>query len=49
MLPILDQAVDCVKESMLWFRVEEANQIVVSCMEGDVGGDVVEACVEVLP
>ena len=36
LLPMLDQAVDRVDEAVLGDRVEEANKVIVGCVEGDV-------------
>ena len=49
LLPVLYHGVDCIDQSMLGDRVEEAHQVVVGSVKGDVRWCLSEVAVEVVP
>ena len=49
LLPVLYHGVDCIDQSVLGDRVEEAHQVVVGSVEGDVCRCLSEVAVEVVP
>ena len=48
LLPALGQAVDRADEAVLGDRIEEANKVIVGCVEGDVHRDLGEIGVKAL-
>ena len=49
LLPVVNHGVDCIDQAMLGNRVEEAHQIVIGGVQGDVRGSICEVAVEVVP
>ena len=49
LLPVVNHGVNCVDQSMLGNRVEEADQVVVGGVQGDVCWGLGEVAVEVVP
>ena len=49
LLPVVDKRVNCINESVLWDRVEEADQVIIGGVQGDVCWGLGEVAVEVAP
>ena len=49
LLPVVDQRVNGINESVLGDRVEEANEVVVGGVQGNVRGGLGEVAVEMVP
>ena len=49
LLPVVNERVNCIDESVLWDRVEEADQVIVGGVQGDVWWGLGEVAVEMAP
>ena len=48
-LPLLDHGMDCIDEAVLRRRVEEADEVIVGCVEVDIWWCLGEVAMEVAP